>query len=108
MRGGLGRVRPRTRRLGSAVAGPQAPTASPALILGREPENRSARRTRPFPAIGLSTPRAGIMYDGGHTPASLPSCRRHRRSGALMSDTPVVLFACVHNSGRSVAARVLT
>ena len=25
-----------------------------------------------------------------------------------MSDKPVVLFACVHNSGRSVAARVLT
>ncbi len=25
-----------------------------------------------------------------------------------MSGTPVVLFACVHNSGRSVAARVLT
>ena len=25
-----------------------------------------------------------------------------------MSDRPVVLFACVHNSGRSVAARVLT
>ena len=25
-----------------------------------------------------------------------------------MTDTPVVLFACVHNSGRSVAARVLT
>jgi len=25
-----------------------------------------------------------------------------------MSETPVVLFACVHNSGRSVAARVLT
>ncbi len=24
-----------------------------------------------------------------------------------MTDTPVVLFACVHNSGRSVAARVL-
>ena len=25
-----------------------------------------------------------------------------------MSDKPVVLYACVHNSGRSVAARVLT
>src|SRR3712207_9074513 len=25
-----------------------------------------------------------------------------------MNDKPVVLFACVHNSGRSVAARVLT
>ncbi|MDP9496963.1 MAG: heat-shock protein HtpX [Actinomycetota bacterium] len=25
-----------------------------------------------------------------------------------MTDPPVVLFACVHNSGRSVAARVLT
>ena len=25
-----------------------------------------------------------------------------------MSDKPVVLFACIHNSGRSVAARVLT
>ena len=25
-----------------------------------------------------------------------------------MSDTPVVLFACVHNSGRLIAARVLT
>ncbi len=25
-----------------------------------------------------------------------------------MTDVPVVLFACVHNSGRSVAARVLT
>lgn len=25
-----------------------------------------------------------------------------------MTDKPVVLFACVHNSGRSVAARVLT
>jgi arsenate reductase len=25
-----------------------------------------------------------------------------------MSDTPVVLFACIHNSGRSVAARVLS
>jgi arsenate reductase len=25
-----------------------------------------------------------------------------------MTQTPVVLFACVHNSGRSVAARVLT
>ena len=25
-----------------------------------------------------------------------------------MSDKPVVLFACVHNSGRSVAARILT
>jgi len=25
-----------------------------------------------------------------------------------MADRPVVLFACVHNSGRSVAARVLT
>jgi arsenate reductase len=25
-----------------------------------------------------------------------------------MSDKPIVLFACIHNSGRSVAARVLT
>ncbi len=25
-----------------------------------------------------------------------------------MRDAPIVLFACVHNSGRSVAARVLT
>ena len=25
-----------------------------------------------------------------------------------MSDKPVVLFACIHNSGRSVAARILT
>jgi arsenate reductase len=25
-----------------------------------------------------------------------------------MSDKPIVLFACIHNSGRSVAARILT
>jgi arsenate reductase len=28
--------------------------------------------------------------------------------GELVSDRPTVLFACIHNSGRSVAAQVLT
>jgi arsenate reductase len=28
--------------------------------------------------------------------------------GGVVTDKPVVLFACIHNSGRSVAARVLT
>ena len=31
-----------------------------------------------------------------------------RNEEPTMSDKPVVLFACIHNSGRSVAARVLT
>lgn len=31
----------------------------------------------------------------------------HRLEGAALTDKPVVLFVCVHNAGRSLAARVL-
>lgn len=33
---------------------------------------------------------------------------RHPDAGPSHTSTPVVLYACVHNAGRSVAARVLT
>jgi hypothetical protein len=53
-----------------------------------------------------NTRRAGrgdraAAHDWGGTPLSTSA-------GIDMSDKPVVLFAWIHNSGRSVAARILT
>jgi arsenate reductase len=39
---------------------------------------------------------------------SLTRTMNPQHSGEPMPNTPTVLFACIHNSGRSVAARVLT
>src|SRR3954453_7849746 len=93
------------RRAGDSSPRPHPP----ASILRTEPESRSPRGCGP--AARCSARRETAVSGGFNT---LSTSRRPASfspplaKGAAMSETPVVLFACVHNSGRSVAARVFT
>ena len=39
---------------------------------------------------------------------TMPDTSRHSADEGSLSQFPVVLYACIHNSGRSVAAKILT
>jgi len=69
---------------------------------------RRRARHRRDPCPVPAGQRAGRRTDPSSN--AVAGCRRrdHLAGGLSMSERPTVLYACVHNSGRSVAAKVLT